>query len=174
MQNKIERYIPLIVTVGQVVIFPYYIVWLKEVSFSYTLFAWLFATFSFAAAWGYRFFQSRGEKPRSFITSVYVAMGVVYIVVGYWKLLIEYLPYVALMTQIVLGFLQGYFRAWHTKQRSYHVHAINHYLIVGVIMIALSFMKVVSPSIFLTVFGIILCMCGIWEVVRRKKFRNSC
>ena len=52
MNHKSARYLPLIVTVGQVVIFPYYIIWLKEISLTFTLFAWFFAAFSFAAAWG--------------------------------------------------------------------------------------------------------------------------
>ena len=62
MNNRSERFLPLVVTVGQVAIFPYYIIWLKEVSLTFTLFAWLFAAFSFAAAWGYRVFQSKKNK----------------------------------------------------------------------------------------------------------------
>jgi hypothetical protein len=31
-----ERYVPLVVSVGQVVIFPYYILWLKEASLTFT------------------------------------------------------------------------------------------------------------------------------------------
>ncbi|WP_299094236.1 hypothetical protein [uncultured Metabacillus sp.] len=169
MKNKSERYIPLIVTVGQVAIFPYYIVWLKEISLTFTLFAWLFAAFSFAAAWGYRVFQSQKNKNNSNIPFIYAGMGFVYIFVGCIKDSFEFLPYTALLLQIILGFLQGYFRAWHIEQKTYRLHAVNHYLIVGVTMIGFSFVKIISPAVFITFFGSVLCVCGFWDYIRNKK-----
>ncbi|WP_338786123.1 hypothetical protein [Metabacillus sp. FJAT-53654] len=169
MKNKSERYIPLVVTVGQVAIFPYYIVWLKEVSLTFTLFAWLFAAFSFAAAWGYRVFQSKKNKNNTYISFIYAGMGFVYILVGCIKNSLEFLPYAALLLQIILGFLQGYFRAWHIEQKTYRLHNVHHYLIVGVTMIGFSFVKIISPVVFITVFGIVLFVCGFWSFKRNKK-----
>ncbi|MFC0273413.1 hypothetical protein ACFFIX_18595 [Metabacillus herbersteinensis] len=169
MKNKSERYLPLVVTVGQVAIFPYYIVWLKEVSLTFTLFAWLFAAFSFAAAWGYRIFQSKKNKNNSYISFIYTGMGVVYILVGCIKNSLEFLPYAALLLQIILGFLQGYFRAWHIEQKTYRLHTVHHYLIVGVTMIGFSFVRIISPVVFITVFGSLLCVCGFWSFIRKKK-----
>lgn len=169
MKNKSEQYIPLVVTVGQVAIFPYYIVWLKEVSLTFTLFAWLFAAFSFAAAWGYRVFQSKKNQNNAYMPFIYAGMGCVYILVGCIKNSFETLPYAVLLLQVLLGLLQGYFRAWHIEQKTYHLHAVHHYLIVGVTMIGLSFIKIISPTVFLTVFGILLCMCGFWDLIRKKE-----
>ncbi|MFV2046333.1 hypothetical protein KDJ21_008215 [Metabacillus litoralis] len=169
MNNTSERYIPLVVTVGQVAIFPYYIVWLKEVSLTFTLFSWLFSAFSFAAAWGYRVFHSKKNKNNSYIPFIYAGMGVVYILVGCIKNSLDFLPYVALLLQIILGFLQGYFRAWHIEQKNYRLHTVNHYLIVGVTMIGFSFVNVISPVIFISVFGSVLCVCGFWDFIRKKK-----
>lgn len=168
MNNRSERFLPLVVTVGQVVIFPYYIIWLKEVSLTFTLFAWLFAAFSFAAAWGYRVFQSKKNKNNSYIPFIYAGMGFLYILVGCIKNSFEPLPYVVLLLQVILGFLQGYFRAWHIEQKAYHLHIVHHYLIVGITMIGLSFVKIISPVFFITVFGSLLCMCGLWDLIRKK------
>lgn len=173
MKHKSARYLPLIVTVGQVVIFPYYIIWLKEVSLTLTLFAWFFAAFSFAAAWGYRIAQSRKNKDRSSIFIIYAGMGIVYILIGTIKDSSEILPYVVLILQVILGLLQGYFRAWHAEQDSYHLHAIHHYLIVGFAMIGFSFVKVISPVVFITIFGILICLSGVWELIRKEKSNTT-
>jgi len=167
MNKYSERYIPLIVTVGQVVIFPYYIIWLKQVSYSYTLFAWLFALFSFAAAWGYRTFQSKKITSKHFIPFIYVTMGAAYLLIGLLDFSSEWLPYAALVLQILLGFLQGYFRAWHSEQKLYRLHVANHYLLVGVIMIGVSFIKIVSPALFLSLFGVVLVVCGGWKLFKK-------
>ena len=169
MHYKSTRYLPLIVTVGQVVIFPYYIIWLKEVSFTFTLFAWFFAAFSFAAAWGYRIAQSRKKKGRSYIAIIYACMGIVYVSIGSIKYSSEILPYVVLLLQVILGFLQGYFRAWHAEQDTYHLHAIHHYLLVGFAMIGFSFVKIISPVVFITTFGMLMCMCAVWTLVINEK-----
>jgi hypothetical protein len=166
MSINSERYLPLVVTVGQVAVFPYYIVWLKEVSLTFTLFAWFFASFSFAAAWGYRVFQTKKNKSISYIPYVYIAMGIAYILVGFTKTSFEYLPYVVLLLQVILGFLQGYFRAWHFEQKTYHLHAVHHYLIIGFTMIGFSFITIVSPVFFISIFGALLCISAFWEVVR--------
>lgn len=169
MNSKSTKYRPLIVTVGQVVVFPYYILWLKEVSLTFTLFAWFFAAFSFAAAWGYRTFQLKKNKERSYIIISYVGMGSVYILIGFVKESYEMLPYFVLFYQVVLGFLQGYFRAWHTEQKTYHLHAVHHYLIVGFTMIGFTFVKVISPVLFITVFGFLLFLCGFFELLGKRK-----
>ncbi|MCH7322659.1 hypothetical protein LZ480_12225 [Solibacillus sp. MA9] len=169
MKNRSEEYIPLVVTVGQVAISPYYIVWLKEVSLTFTLFAWLFAAFSFAAAWGYRVFQSKKNKNNSYMPFIYVGMGIVYILVGCIKNSFEILLYAVLLLQVILGFLQGFFRAWHIEQKAYHLQTVHHYLIVGVTMIGLSFVKIISPVVFVTFFGILLCACGFWTLIRKKE-----
>lgn len=170
MNSKSARYLPLVVTVGQVVVFPYYIIWLKQVSLTFTLFAWFFAAFSFAAAWGYRTFQSKKNKERSYIFVVYAGMGMVYILIGYATNSYESLPYIVLLLQVILGLLQGYFRAWHTEQETYHLHAVHHYLIVGFMMIGFSFLKIISPVVFLTIFGFLLLLCSLWEFIRRGKW----
>lgn len=64
--------------------------------------------------------------------------------------------------------LQGYFRAWHIEQKTYKLHAVNHYLIVGVTMIGLSFVQIVSPVIFIMAFGALLCGCGVWDFSSKK------
>lgn len=156
-----ERYVPLVVSVGQVVIFPYYILWLKEASLTFTLFTWFFAAFSFNAALGYRLFQA-GKKPaNSYIPFIYMGMGCVYILAGCIRSSFEVLPYIALLFQVILGFLQGYHHAWHIEQNTFRLHAIHHYLLVGMIMVGLSFVKIISPIIFITTFGTILFICGI-------------
>ncbi|MCD7034154.1 hypothetical protein LRR81_07900 [Metabacillus sp. GX 13764] len=172
MEKNSQRLIPLIVTVGQVVIFPYYIIWLKEVSMSFTLFAWLFAVFSFSAAWGYRTFSVKKPYTASYIFSIYIGMGLIYMAAGWMVFPIEMLPYAALLMQIGLGFLQGYFRAWHIQKPSYRVHAVHHYLLVGIIMLGLSFVKIFSPSIFLILFGVLLFISGGWEWRNRKAERK--
>lgn len=169
MTSISARFLPLVVTVGQVVIFPYYIIWLKQVSLTFTLFAWFFAAFSFAAAWGYRTFQSKKNKERSYIFVVYAGMGIVYVLIGYIKDSSESLPYMVLLLQVMLGLLQGYFRAWHTEQETYHLHAVHHYLIVGFMMIGFSFLKIISPVVFLAIFGVLLLVCSLWEFIGREK-----
>ena len=167
MNDKYLRSIPLIVTVGQVVIFPYYTIWLNEITYSYTLFAWLFAIFSFSSAWGYRVYLSKQNQSEHYIPYIYMAMGLIYTAVGINKLTTEYLPYAALCFQLFLGFLQGYFKAWHIKQKVYSLHAIQHYLIVGFIMIGLSFIKVMSPNSFLGFFGLILLCSGFISLIQK-------
>lgn len=82
MNNWSERYIPLVVSVGQVAIFPYYILWLKEASLTFTLFTWLFAAFSFSAALSYGVIQSGKMAVYSYIPFIYIGMGSVYMLVG--------------------------------------------------------------------------------------------
>jgi len=163
-----ERYVPLVVSVGQVVIFPYYILWLKETSLTFTLFTWFFAAFSFSAALGYRLFQAAKNPVNSFIPYLYMMMGGIYILVGNIRSSFEVLPYLALIFQVILGFLQGYHHAWHVVQNTFRLHAINHYLLVGMIMVGLSFVKIISPAIFITVFGTILFICGIVFLFKKK------
>ncbi|WP_370221665.1 hypothetical protein [Cytobacillus sp.] len=158
MKNRSIGYIPLVVSVGQVVIFPYYILWLKEASLTFTLFTWLFAAFSFSAALGYRVLQT-GKRPVP-IPFIYMGMGAVYTLVGCIGSGFEALPYIALFVQVILGFLQGYHHAWHIEQKVYRLHAINHYLLVGMIMVGLSFVKIISPILFITAFGVVLFVCG--------------
>jgi hypothetical protein len=161
MNNRSERYIPLVVSVGQVVIFPYYILWLKEASLTFTIFTWLFAAFSFSAALGYRVSQTSRKPAYSYIPFIYMGMGTIYILVGFIGNWFEALPYIALLFQVILGFLQGYHHAWHIEQKAYRLHAINHYLLVGMVMVGLSFVKIISPILFITAFGIVLFICGI-------------
>ncbi|MEK4229655.1 hypothetical protein [Solibacillus sp. FSL H8-0538] len=170
MNNKSTKYLPLLVTVGQVVIFPYYILWLKQVSLTFTMFAWLFALHSFAAAFGYRLFQKR--KPGT-ISFIYIGMGAVYVLVSLLDHSFELLLYVVLILQVFLGAMQGYFRAWHVQQKSYHLDAVHHYVIVGVTMLGLSFMKIISPVVFLGLFGGVVCLCGIWEYVMKCTLRRK-
>lgn len=164
MKRKHIQYIPLAVTVGQVVIFPYYIIWLKQVSLTFTLFAWFFAAFSFAAAWGYQLQQSKQQAGR--ISFIYIGMGAVYLTAGMLDRPFGSLPGIVLLLQILLGLLQGYFRAWHAKQDTYHLHAVHHYMMVGAAMIGFSFVKVVSPGLFIGLFGGLLFCCGAWQFVQ--------
>ncbi|WP_223701132.1 hypothetical protein [Sutcliffiella deserti] len=159
---------PLFVTVGQVAILPYYIIWLKEASMTYTLFALFFAMFSFAAAWGYRVFQTKKNKQRSYIFLVYAGMGVVFLGVGLIRSPFDALPYLVLLIQVLMGFLQGYFRAWHIEQKEYHLHAVHSYLLVGCAMIGLSLVQVLSPGFFLILFGCLLIVCAIGEIFRKN------
>lgn len=161
MKSLSERYVPLVVSVGQVVIFPYYILWLKEASLTFTLFTWFFAAFSFSAAFGYRLFRAGKKHANTYIPYIYIGMGSVYILVGYINSSFEVLPYIALLFQVILGFLQGYHHAWHIEQNAYRLHAINHYLLVGMIMVGLSLVKIISPIFFITTFGTVLLICGI-------------
>ncbi len=91
MIRNSNRIIPLIITVGQVAVFPYYIIWLKEVTLTFTLFAWLFAVHSFSAAWGYRVFQLKKNKGKSNISLIYLGMGCIYLFVGLFHLEYEIL-----------------------------------------------------------------------------------
>jgi hypothetical protein len=88
-------------------------------------------------------------------------MGCVYILVSYLTHSFEVLPYIALIFQAILGLLQGYHHAWHIKQKAFRLHAINHYLLVGMIMVGLSIVKIISPIIFITTFEPVLFICGI-------------
>lgn len=169
MKIKSEHYIPLVVTVGQVVIFPYYILWLKQASLTFTLFTWLFAAFSFSAAFGYRVYQTRTKHVKSFLPLVYIGMGLVYVFAALLDIPLEQLPYFALIFQVALGFLQGYHHAWHIEQKAFRLHAIHHYLIVGIIMVCLSFVKMVTPIIFIAAFGVVLVICGVWLLFQKKK-----
>nr|WP_263327121.1 hypothetical protein [Neobacillus sp. Marseille-Q6967] len=164
-----ERYVPLVVSVGQVVIFPYYILWLKEASLTFTLFTWFFASFSFSAALGYRLFQARKKPANSYIPFIYMGMGCVYILVGNIKSSFEVLPYIALLFQVLFGLLQGYHHAWHIEQNAYRLHAIHHYLLVGMIMVVLSIVKIISPVIFINTFGTVLFICGIGLLFMKNK-----
>ncbi|MEH6995792.1 hypothetical protein V7075_24355, partial [Neobacillus drentensis] len=58
-------------------------------------------------------------------------------------------------------FLQGYHHAWHIEQNAYRLQAINHYLLVGMIMVGLSLVKIISPIFFITTFGTVLLICRI-------------
>ncbi|MBM7602318.1 hypothetical protein JOC75_000288 [Metabacillus crassostreae] len=173
--NISEKYLPLFVTVGQVVIFPYYIIWLKEASLTFTLFAWLFAVFSFSAAWGYSVFQKKKDKEKDHLDLIYFGMAIVYLIVGYSNEFLDDLSYLALLLQVIIGYLQGYFRAWHVHQKSYSIHAVHHYLLVGVSMIALSFINIVSPVFLISSFGWFLCLISFWELygkIASKYFRS--
>jgi hypothetical protein len=164
-----ERYVPLVVSVGQVVIFPYYILWLKEASLTFTLFTWFFAAFSFSAALGYRLFQAGKKLANSCIPTIYMGMGCVYLLVGYITSSFEVLPYIALLFQVILGLLQGYHHAWHIEQKAFRLHAINHYLLVGMIMVGLSCVKIISPIIFITIFGTVLILCGLGLIFMKNE-----
>lgn len=173
--NKTEKYLPLFVTVGQVVIFPYYIIWLKEASLTFTLFALLFAVFSFSAAWGYSVFQKKKDKEKHHLYLIYFGMAIVYLIVGYSNEISDALSYLTLLLQVIIGYLQGYFRSWHVHQKSYSIHAVHHYLLVGVSMITLSFIHIISPVLFIRAFGWLLCLVSIrefYEKVAEKHFRN--
>ena len=160
MKKWSEGNIPLIVSVGQVVIFPFYILWLKEAALTFTLFSWLFAAFSFSAALGYRVYQTGKMPGASNRPLIYIGMGSVYILAGFLTDSFEVLPYIALLFQVVLGFLQGWHHAWHIEHKDYRLHAIHHYLLVGMVMIGLSFVKIISPVLFITIFGVMLFICG--------------
>lgn len=168
MNNGSKRYIPLVVSVGQVVIFPYYILWLKEASLTFTLFTWLFAAFSFSAAFGFRVFQGGKRPVYRYIPFMYMGMGSVYILVGFIKNWFDALPYITLLFQVILGFLQGYHHAWHIEQKTYRLHAINHYLLVGTVMAGLSFVKIISPNVFIMAFGNVLFICGVVDLFHKN------
>jgi hypothetical protein len=168
MTIKSEQAIPLFVSVGQVVIFPYYIVWLKQAALSFTLFGWLFAIFSFSAAFGYRLYQTKGSKYRSHHPFIYIEMGAVYILAGTISQPAGSLPYTALLLQATLGFLQGWHHAWHIEQKTYRLHAIHHYLIVGISMIGISFVKILAPGIIIAGFGAMLLCCAACSIYKGK------
>ena len=46
------------------------------------------------------------------------------------------------------------------------LHAVHHYLMVGFMMIGFTFVKIISPVFFITVFGVLLFLCGLWELSR--------
>lgn len=170
--NKSEKYVPLFVTVGQVVIFPYYIIWLKEASLTFTLFAWLFAIFSFSAAWGYSVYQKKKDKEKGHLYLIFFGMAIVYLIVGYSSEIPDDFSYIALFLQVMIGYLQGYFRAWHVHQKSYSIHAVHHYMLVGVSMIALSFINIVSPVFLISTFGWFLCVISFWELYGEVASKN--
>jgi hypothetical protein len=172
MKIKSEQAIPLVVSVGQVVVFPYYIVWLKQAALTFTLFGWLFAIFSFSAAFGYRLYQTKGSLFRSHHPFIYIGMGAVYILAGNIDQPADSQPYTALMLQTTLGFLQGYHHAWHIEQKAFRLHAIQHYLIVGTAMIGISFVKIISPGIVVAGFGVVLLGCSVWDICKRKNKRE--
>lgn len=173
MKSQSERYIPLIVSVGQVAIFPYYILWLKQASLTFTLFTWFFAAFSFTAALGYKVFQSRKITTHSVIPYIYIGMGSGYILTSFIRDSFEILPYIALVLQIFLGFLQGYYHAWHIEQKTYRLHAIHHYLMVGVVMVVLSFIKILSPVTFISAFGSVVFISGVWLKLMKFFYRDG-
>ncbi|MER1985246.1 MAG: hypothetical protein ABS948_05060 [Solibacillus sp.] len=144
---------PVLFTVGQVIIFPYYILWLKELSLTYTLFALLFAVHSFAAALGYSVCQRWMLRRASLF---YIASGLLYLSVFTISTI-----YAVVVLQIALGMSQGYFRAWHVQQVSYKVNAVQHYLAVGIIMVALAFIQIIAPAVLIASFGVVLCVGGV-------------
>lgn len=139
---------PVLYTVGQVIIFPYYIIWLKELALTYTLFALLFAVHAFAAALGYCLCKRMYVKQASFI---YVTSGLLYLSVFAISTI-----YAVVLLQIALGLTQGYFRAWHIKQASYSLNAVQHYVAVGVSMLVLAFIQIITPSFVIALFGVLL------------------
>lgn len=146
---------PVLFTVGQVIIFPYYILWLKELSLTYTLFALLFAVHAFAAALGYSVCQRWMLQRAGFF---YIVSGLLYLSV----FTITTIDAVVLL-QMALGMSQGYFRAWHVQQVSYKGNAVQHYLAVGTIMLALAFLQILAPAVLIASFGVVLCVGGIFS-----------
>lgn len=163
------RYLPLIVTVGNALVFPYYIVWLKTVTLTFPMFAWMFALHSFAAALGY---QLCVKRPTQAISWLYFVFAVLYIFVGLSALIPIDFMYITIIIQILLGFSQGYFRAWHVNQSFYKLHAVSNYLLVGFAMIGLSFIQIITPQFIIFLFGIIMFGCFISALTQRNKERS--
>lgn len=160
------RYMPLLVTVGNALAFPYYIVWLKTVSLTFPMFAWLFAIHSFAAALGYSICMKKSAK-RTFW--LYLIMAGIYTIVGLSASIQADMMYVAIGIQIILGFVQGYFRAWHVAQPLYKIHAVSNYLLVGFAMLGLSFIHFITPQFILLLFGILLGVCSVYALFAERK-----
>lgn len=164
------RFLPLILTVGNVLAFPYYIMWLRNVTLTLPMFALMFALHSFAAAVGY---QLCVKRPTKNIAWVYGVIATLYLIVGQSAKLAVDLMYVTVVIQILLGFVQGYFRAWHVNQPFYKLHAVSNYLLVGFAMLGLSFIKIIAPQFILLLFGIILAVSFIYALFMEYKERKS-
>lgn len=153
-------WLPVLFTVGQVIIFPYYILWLKELALTYTLFALLFAVHSFAAALGYVVCKRVLLQTSA---PIYISSGLLYSAV-----FVIDCVYGALLLQLALGFLQGYFRAWHMMQPSYQANAVQHYIAVGVVMLMLAFVHILSPVMVIGSFGVVIVICGLVLLQKRN------
>ncbi|RUS52464.1 hypothetical protein QI30_17020 [Kurthia sp. 3B1D] len=151
---------PLFITVGQVIIFPYYLFWLKNSTLTFSLFALIFALFSFGAALGYHL-QQKWTMP---IALPIALLGMIYML----TLDVESLYIISVM-QVILGFLQGYFRAWHVGQETYKLQVVWHYVIVGLAMVALSTVTIVVPQIFVAIYGFMLVICAIVMALKKCK-----
>lgn len=158
--NKIKSFIPIIFTVGQVIIFPYYIIWLKAAALTYTVFALLFAIHSFTAAFGYVLYK---KFPIQNISWLLLGNGLLYIAVGYFADVMATTFYYVLFLQICLGFMQGYFKAWHVQQNRYHLDAVQHYIVVGIVMVGIALLGIVSPGVLLMGFGVLLVILGFFH-----------
>lgn len=145
--------LPVIFTVGQVIIFPYYLFWLKELTLTYTLFALLFALHSFAAALGYMLCKRWTARNVRFL---YIGSGLLYLAVPFIRSV-----YVVVFLQVALGMSQGYFRAWHSRQVSYQLQAVQHYVAVGCVMLGLAFIQVMMPAVVVAGFGVVLIVGGL-------------
>ena len=154
-------WMPVLFTVGQVIIFPYYILWLKELALTYTIFALLFAVHSFAAALGYMVGKRILLQTSAFL---YIVSGLLYSTVFFIDSV-----YVVILLQLALGFLQGYFRAWHMAQNSYQTNAVQHYIAVGAVMLVLAFVHIISPVIVISSFGGIMVMGGLILLLSKGK-----
>ena len=71
--------------------------------------------------------------------------------------------------QVILGFLQGYFRAWHVGQETYKLQVVWHYVIVGLAMVALSTVTIVVPQIFVAIYGFMLVICAVVMAFKKCK-----
>lgn len=156
--TKLKRYFPIIFTVGQVIVFPYYILWLKDAALTYTLFALLFAVHSFAGALGYMFYK---KFQLEHIGPLYISNGLIYVGLGLCAYLFEGSIVFVVVVQVCLGLLQGYFKAWHVRQNRYHLDAVHHYIIVGLVMMGIAFMNIFSPVLIIISFGFILLVGGL-------------
>ncbi len=164
------RFLPLIITVGNALVFPYYIIWLKNVTLTFSLFAWMFALHSFAAALGYQLCVKKSTKSIHWIYAIYALCFIFVGLSSFWTF--DY-TYATVAVQIVLGFTQGYFRAWHVHQPFYTLHAVSNYLLVGFAMLGLSFIHIVTPQFILFVFGCLLFITFLYatihHIIRTKK-----
>lgn len=164
------KFLPLVVTVGNALVFPYYIIWLRNVTLTFPMFAWMFALHSFAAAFGYQICM---KKPSKSIYWIYALYALAFLFVGlssFWSF--DYM-YATVVVQIVLGFTQGYFRAWHIMQSFYKLHAVSNYLLVGFAMLGLSFIRIITPQLILFVFGIVLLISFFYAFIKRHNTQIS-
>lgn len=159
------RFLPLVVTVGNVLVFPYYIIWLRNVTLTFPMFAWMFALHSFSAALGYQICVKKPSKSIYWIYGVYAAAFIFVGLSSFWTF--DYM-YATVGVQILLGFTQGYFRAWHIMQPFYKLHAVSNYLLVGFAMLGLSFIQIVTPQLILLIFGLILLVSFIFAFLKRN------